>query len=163
MGCISLNKILEIASEEQKEEIERNKELERKVCFLADKKTGLKEIYKRLIYREKGNLYIELDEKQFNKYEKLKAIVKDSLKAGIVGSMAGTLLYVYCGNLIPTPTYLSVFLSSAALYGMSAFLYKRFEKTFGNELAKKGRNLIEALNDLYLIKSKEYKNAYIRW
>lgn len=42
MGCISLNKILEIASEEQKEEIETNKELKRKVGFLADKKNGIK-------------------------------------------------------------------------------------------------------------------------
>ena len=43
---------------------------------------------------------------------------------------------------------------------MSAFLSKRIEKRFGAELAKNGRNLIEALNDLYLIKSKEYKNAF---
>ena len=161
MGCISLNKILEMASKEQKEEIEKNKELKRKVSFLADKKTGLKEIYKRLIYKEKENIYIELDEKQINKYQKLKTAVKDSLEAGIAGSMTGTLLYLYCGNSISLPAYLPVFLSSAALYGISAFLYKRLEKTFGNELAKKGRNLIEALNDLYLIKSKEYKNAYI--
>ena len=162
MGCISLNKILEIASEEQREEIEKNKELKRKVGFLADKKTGLEEIYKRLIYREEKNIYIELDEKQFNKYQRLKTAVKNCLEAGIAGSMTGTLLYVYGGNSISLPTYLSVFLSSAALYGVSAFLYKRLQKNFGNELAKKGRNLIEALNDLYLIKSKEYKNAYIR-
>ena len=160
MGYVSLNKILEIASEEQKEEIEKNKELKRKVSFLADKKTGLKEIYNRLIYREKENIYMELDEKQFNKYKRLKTAVKNSLEAGIAGSMAGALLYVYSGNSISLPTYLSVFLSSTALYGVSAFLYKRLQKTFGNELAKKGRNLIEALNDLYLIKSKEYKNAY---
>jgi len=114
-----------------------------------------------LIYKEKENIYIELDEKQFNKYQRLKTTFKDSLEAGIAGSMVGTLLYVYFGNSISLPAYLSVFLSSTTLYGISAFLYKRLEKTFGNELAKRGRNLIEALNDLYLIKSKEYKNAYI--
>ncbi|MGC8533801.1 MAG: hypothetical protein ACP5MV_04220 [Candidatus Parvarchaeum sp.] len=160
MSCISLNKILEIASEEQKEEIETNKELKRKVNFLADKKTGLKDIYKRLIYREKEKHYIELDEKQFDRYETLKGIVKNTLEAGIAGTMTGTLLYTYLGSSLQPSVYISVFLSSASLYGVSAFIYKRIEKTFGKELARKGRNLIEALNDLYLIKSKEYKNAF---
>ena len=160
MGCVSLNKILEIASDEQKEEIETNRELKRKVSFLAEKKTGLKEIYKRLIYMEKEKHYIELDEKQFYGYERLKGIVKSTLEAGIAGTMAGTLLYTYLGSSIQPSTYLSVFLSSAFLYSMSAFLSKRIEKRFGSELARKGRNLIEALNDLYLIKSKEYKNAF---
>jgi len=160
MGCISLNKILEIASDEKKEEIERNKELKRRICFLAENKTRLKNLYKRLIYIEKEKYYIELNESDFLRYEKLKGIVKNTLEAGIAGSMAGTLLYTFCGEYLSLPAYLSVFLSSAFLYSISACLYKRLEKTMGKELAVKGRNLIDALNDLYLIKSKEYKNAF---
>lgn len=160
MSSISLNKILEMASEEQKEEINSNKELRRRVSFLADKKTELKEIYKRLLYREKEMHYMELDKEQFDKYQRLKDIVQDTLEAGIAGSMAGALLYTYFNGSLSLSTYLSVFLSSAFLYGVSAFLYKKVESKFGKELATKGRNLIEALNDLYLIKSKEYKNAF---
>lgn len=160
MGCISLSKILEISSEEQKTEIEGNRELKRRVEFLTNKKTALNEIYKRVIYMEKEKHYIELDEKQFSRYNRLKEFVRDTFEAGIAGSMLGMSLYAYYGSSLPVFAYLSIFLSSASLYGTSTFLYKRIEKTFGEELVRKDRNMIEVLNDLYLIKSREYKNFY---
>ncbi len=145
--------------EDKRKGFESN-EVENKLDFLARKKTKLSEIYKRIMYNEEKKIYCDLNQGEFSAHYKIKNAVYSMVEAGFLSSVIDSFLFLAYGKGLPFSLYIGVSAASAALYGSAIIIYKKHRGNLGKKLAEREENLVEALNDIYLIKSKEYKNAF---
>ncbi len=159
MKKLDIESLISIAPENDKVLLKKNIEIQRKIKFLSEKGTRISELYKRMIYNEKERDYYDLDEKEFSHYQKFKGTIHKILGASTVSTLTSSLLYLNYGKNLNIDLYVGIWISSAVLYGVSMALKKVYNKGLGGKLVGRPNNLINALDDIYLIESKEYKNA----
>ncbi|MCL4398826.1 hypothetical protein M1137_03470 [Candidatus Parvarchaeota archaeon] len=159
MDKVSLDNLLSLSPENEAETILQDAELKRKIAFLADKKVGLKEIYDRLFYKYKKNPHYESARNEEIKREnRLERLTKYAVYSGVLSGLSSMADYSFLnGRLTTLP--MELFASSFLLF-MTAFLsYNAYKKNAAERIKRYENNFVDAIKEVYLIKSKEYLNV----